>query len=58
MIRVEPMHDQVKRTVAIQSHHHHIVIHERESMIVTFHACIRSDALLSSLSGRASIHAR
>jgi hypothetical protein len=30
MTRVEPMHDQVQRTVVIQGYAHHIVIHERE----------------------------
>jgi hypothetical protein len=30
MTRVEPMHDQVQRIVAIQDHAHHILIHERE----------------------------
>jgi len=30
MTKVEPMHDKVKRTVAIQGQAHHIVIYERE----------------------------
>jgi hypothetical protein len=50
MTRAEPMHDQVKRTVAIQGHAHHVVIHEREREYDCDISCMLwSDALLSSL---------
>jgi len=46
MTKVEPMHDKVKRTVAIQGQAHHIVIYEREREYDCDISCMHPSGLM------------